>query len=239
MDTIALIIVREIENNNIMIDFHTHILPNMDDGSDSAETSNKMLNILEKENVKLVCLTSHFYAFNESIDDYIARRDKAFKELKYKGKLILKLGAEIRFYRGISVSEDIDKLLLEGTNILLIELPFLEPITKTMIDEIIRLKEKGYDIVLAHIERYHLNKKTLNYLRKYGIKMQMNIDAVKGFFSRRKALNLIKEGYIYYLGTDCHNLADRKPMILYYINLLKNKLDVDDLSTYINGLNCI
>lgn len=219
-----------------MIDFHTHILPEMDDGSDSVETSTKLLDILEKEGVKLVCLTSHFYANQESIDEYIERRTNSFKKLNYKGNIHLKLGAEIRYYSGISVSEEIEKLLLEGTKILLIELPLFSEITGSMIDEIVKLKLKGYDIVLAHIERYRLKKNVLEYLHNSGIKFQMNTEAINSFFGRRRAINMIKKHYIYYLGTDCHNLTNRKPIYDSAINTLKKVLKIDNVSFFINGL---
>lgn len=219
-----------------MIDFHTHILPNMDDGSDSVETSLKLLEMLEKENVKLVCLTSHFYPFNESIEEYIKRRNNSFNELDYQGNLTLKLGAEIRYYRGISISEDIDKLCLTGTKILLIEFPYFVRITESMIDEIISLKLKGYDVVLAHIERYRINRKSIDHLRNFGIKFQVNTDSVRNFFLRKKVINLIKNGYIYYLGSDCHNLYDRKPNYETALKMLKKYLKYEDLTFLIKGL---
>lgn len=220
-----------------MIDFHTHILPNMDDGSNSVDTSNKLLDILEKDGVKLVCLTSHFYPMNESIEEYIVRRNKAFKELNYQGNIKLKLGAEIRFYHGISVSEDIGKLVLDGTNTLLIEFPFFAEISKSMIDEIIKIKLDGYDIVLAHIERYHIKDSVLEYLHNCGIKFQMNCECVNGFFSRKKAIKkYIEKHYISYLGSDCHNLENRKPNYKQAIDNIKKELNVEDISFFVSGL---
>lgn len=219
-----------------MIDFHTHILPNMDDGSDSVETSNKLLNLLEEQGVKLVCLTSHFYANHESINDYLKRREKAFNKLNYKGNLVLKLGAEVRYYSGISVSEDLNKLCLEGTNYLLLELPFFTTITPQMIEEITSLRFKGFIVVLAHIERYNISNKDLNSLHNSGVLFQYNVDYINGLLTGNKAISLIKRGYISFLGSDCHNLTNRHPYYLKAINKLKNKLKTDDLSTYIKKL---
>ena len=138
-----------------MIDFHTHILPNMDDGSDSVATSIELLNILKNEGVELVCLTSHFYSRNESIEDFLVRRNKQYNKLNYPD-LDIRLGAEIHYYRGISASTDIEKLCIQGTKILLIELSFSSPISDFVIREIMNLKNKGFTVVLAHIERYNL-----------------------------------------------------------------------------------
>ena len=144
-----------------MIDFHTHILPNMDDGPKSVETSLELLSILEKQNVKLVCLTSHFYPNRESIDDFILRRDNAYKQLDYKGNLELRLGCEVHYYNGISQSDNLDKLCLENTNILLLELPFETIINDNMIREIISLSNRGFKVMLAHIERYDVDEKKI------------------------------------------------------------------------------
>ena len=51
-----------------MIDFHTHILPLMDDGSKSIEESIKMLKMLSAQGVKRIVATPHFYANDESVD---------------------------------------------------------------------------------------------------------------------------------------------------------------------------
>lgn len=217
-----------------MIDFHTHILPNMDDGSDSVDTSIKLLSILEDEGVKLVCLTSHFYAEVESIDEYIKKRNNAFKQLNYHGNLKLKLGAEIRYYRGISINEEIDKLCLEGTRILLIELPFFEPITENIINEIIKLRLRGFDVVLAHIERYDIKDDRLDYLHNSGILFQMNTDNLIGYFNRKRAIKLIKNNYISFLGSDCHNLTTRIPNYKKAIDLLKKTLDFEHFEDFIN-----
>lgn len=218
-----------------MIDFHTHILPSIDDGSDSIETSKQMLKELENDGVDVVCLTSHYYSFFESIDEFIKRRSEAYKKLKYKGKLKLLLGAEIRYYPSIADDKDIKKLCLQGTNILLIELPFFSFITDNIVYEILRLKARGFDVVLAHIERYSIRKQTLEYLYRNDIKFQMNTQTITGFFSRKKALDLIQNHYIYYLGSDCHNLKKRPPVYKAAIKELEEKLG-KDLDSYINGM---
>ena len=219
-----------------MIDFHTHILPSMDDGSNSIETSKKMLEEIENDGVEVVCLTSHYYSFFESIDKFIERRNEAFAKLNYQGKLKLKLGSEIRYYDSMAEDENIGKLCLEGTNILLIELPLFGSINDNIIYDILRLKNRGFDIVLAHIERYKIKEQTLDYLYKSDIKFQLNTRPLLGYFTRKNALKLVKNGYISYLGSDCHNLKERAPFFQKAISKLKETLG-DDLNSYIDGLN--
>lgn len=206
-----------------MIDFHAHILPNMDDGSDSVNTSIELLNILKDQGVKLVCLTSHFYPKQESIDDFLIRRNKSFSELDYHG-LDLRLGAEIHYYRGISTSEDIAKLCIENTNILLIELSFSTAINDNVINELINLKNRGFKVILAHIERYDIDESKLIYMHNNGILFQCNTEIFDGFFSSKKAIKWLNKGIIDVLGSDCHNVRDRKPDFIKPINIIKTKL---------------
>ena len=64
------------------IDFHSHILPNMDDGSSGIDESLKLLQMLADQNVENVILTSHFYRQNENIEKFISRREQAYAKLK-------------------------------------------------------------------------------------------------------------------------------------------------------------
>ena len=66
----------------MMIDFHCHILPKMDDGSDSINTSLAMLREEHTQGVNRVVLTPHFYCEEESIEAFLQRRKKAFSALQ-------------------------------------------------------------------------------------------------------------------------------------------------------------
>jgi len=189
-----------------MIDFHTHILPNVDDGSDSIQTSIKMLNELKKQGVKCVCFTPHFYPGEDTLDNFIEKTDKSFCDLDYKDDLDLVLGSEVHYYHGISNSENLNLLCIGNSNALLVELPFYSEITKGIIDEIIKLNCK-FQVVLAHIERYDLSFKQLDYLRANGVLFQCNAN----FLNTMKGKKYIKNGYVDCIGSDAHNLDSRPP----------------------------
>ena len=65
-----------------MIDFHTHILPRMDDGSRSVEESLEMLDSMRQQGVKTVFATPHFYANDESVDSFLERREASLKAMR-------------------------------------------------------------------------------------------------------------------------------------------------------------
>ena len=198
-----------------MIDFHTHLLPCMDDGSKSAEESMTMLESLRGQGVGKVIATPHFYANDETVDHFIARRNASYSALKEKwtDKPEILLGAEVRYYDGISRLPDLKKLRIENSRLLLLEMPF-GPWTEYSIREIIDIAVQGkITPVLAHIDRYlpMLKKSVLPRLLDSGVLMQVNTSFFNGRFTRSKALNMVKTNQIHFIGSDCHNLTDRVP----------------------------
>ena len=223
-----------------MTDFHSHILPRMDDGSKSVEESAEMLRILSQQGITRVVATPHFYANDESVRDFLARRNKAFEDI---GSVLtdempeIILGAEVRYYDGISRMEDIKLLRIQETEVLLLEMPE-KKWTEYTLRELEDMACSGkMTLVLAHIDRYiHLQHPEVIYrLCNSGIHMQMNADFINGFFSRRKAISLLKRGFINFIGSDCHNTDDRKPDIGRAYQTLVNRLGtkfVDNLEIY-------
>ncbi len=80
-------------------------------------------------------------------------------------------------------------------------------------------------LLLAHIERYYREQKkeTWNYLLKSGILMQASTDFFVNRCTRKLATNLLREGYIHLLGTDCHNNTTRRPDMDKAITVIQQK----------------
>lgn len=219
-----------------MIDFHTHILPNMDDGASNVEESISLLNILENEGVDTVCLTPHFYGENEDIDSFLKRRQEAYDSLinEYKGNIKLIKGSEVRYYHGICNSEEINKLCIENTKLLLLELPFNEQITDSMINEVVKLsKNKDLKIILAHIERYELSDELIKNLKNLGILIQANTSSFLGYFKGKQARNRLKNNLIDLIGSDAHNSLKRPPKYKEAMDYLYTKIDKEILEVFI------
>lgn len=199
-----------------MIDFHSHILPAIDDGSSSVEESLPMLEALKNQNVDTVVASSHFYATRRSPAEFRKRRSQAYDRLKTAlpddAPRIL-LGAEVLYFPGISRMEELPDLCIEGTDILLLEMPFTTW-TEHMVREVKDLAYTGrFTLLMAHIERYYFKQQASVWedFLDLGILMQSNADFFLPFRTRRKALKLLKEGRIHLLGTDCHNMTTRSP----------------------------
>lgn len=202
-----------------MVDFHSHILPEMDDGADSVETSLAMLRESSRQGVDLICATPHFYADEEDPKSFLQRRSEAYSRLREamgdgKGYPDILLGAEVLYFPGISVAEEMRELCLEGTFFLLVEPPML-PWSEAMLDEIEACVSSLRCIpVIAHIDRYMRLLNAPELLNRVAGR-KMLIQANAAFFlhrqSRAAALDSLRDGRIHFLGTDCHDLFDRPP----------------------------
>lgn len=217
-----------------MIDWHSHILPGMDDGSHDVAESVSMINMLVSQGVDTVIATPHFYANDEAVDAFLERRNKAYALLKNglceKSPDIL-LGAEVRYYQGISRMENLNALRIEGSKLLLLEMP-MSVWTEYMVRELTELSCKNsIRIVLAHIERYIglQNQAVWDRIFDSDILVQVNAGFFSSFVTRRKALSMLKEGRIHFVGSDCHDLAHRPPQINKAFDIIQKKLGNDYL----------
>lgn len=199
-----------------MIDFHSHILPGMDDGSKSVPQSVSMLRELARQGVDTVVLSSHFYARENSPAQFLQRRKQAWQQLNPHLEPEfpdLCLGAEVQYFDGISAVEEILDLRVEGTNYLLLEMPF-HHWPERVIDEVLDLSQwQDVQLVLAHFERYvDMQPKTIWQLfLDSGIQLQSNVSYFGTWKTRRRATKLLEDGKIHFLGSDCHNTTTRPP----------------------------
>lgn len=216
------------------IDFHTHILPGIDDGTPDIGESLKLLKILSESGVDAVVLTPHFYRQNETIAQFLKRREKSFAQLceaaenvPHLPKLIL--GAEVYFFPSLSSDADFEKLCIDGTDYILLELPF-ECFYNQLYSNLMKFMNRcNKKIILAHIERYLSFGNTLNdimrLLESENFICQMNCSSIakSGIFKRKQLLKMINDGTISVIGTDTHNLSDRPPMYQKAEQLIRKK----------------
>ena len=104
------------------IDFHAHILPGCDHGSDGLETSLRQIALAREADVDIVCATPHFYGHQISAERFLEKRARCWLELKAHLKdddpRIL-LGAEVLAFEGIERLPQLEALCLSGTDLLL------------------------------------------------------------------------------------------------------------------------
>lgn len=202
-----------------VIDFHSHILPRVDDGSKSIEQSLQMLRRESEQGTKQVVLTPHFYANHCAMDQFLSRRQTAFDALTAATSADdtlprLILGAEVKLFEGLSQIDELEKLTVAGTRCILVEFPML-PWSDWMYRELVKLHtDRRLTPIFAHVDRY------MTPWRSFGIPQRLEllpvlVQANAEFFLRRqtrkKALKMLENRQIHLLGSDCHDLKERCP----------------------------
>lgn len=212
-----------------MIDFHSHILPGIDDGSRDVSESLALLDMLRDQQVTTVVATPHFYANEQSVDTFLRRRQRAYDALldATDGDTVptVIMGAEVLFYSGISRLDGLDRLCISGTRLLLLEMPMTRW-TSSVVQELLEIVNNlNLTVILAHIERYISLQRpdTFDILRNNGVIMQVNASYFIERFTRRSALRQIGRGEIRLLGSDCHSLHTRPPRLDAAADIIRKK----------------
>lgn len=189
------------------IDWHSHILPGVDDGIQTMEDALAILHRYEELGIAGVWLTPHIM---EDIPNTTACLRQRFAELQsaYTGNVQLHLGAENMLDHLFEERLATNDLLVIGNNGLLVETSYFSP-PISLNETLGRIKNKGYVPILAHPERYmYMEGEEYCRLKNAGVKFQLNLFSLKGMYGQRvceKAKWLRRKGFYDYVGTDIHN----------------------------------
>ena len=202
-----------------MIDMHSHILPGIDDGSDSIQTSLDMLYESRNQGIQTVVATSHCYIkTEEDITAFLEKREKSYnllmeaidKEKEELPKIVL--GCEVHLDRNISKFENLEKLCIDGTDYILLEMPYGHW-NSSLYDAIYSMTLRKMRPVMAHIERFFTHRDDFPNLQELGVVCQVNAESfiLPGMGG---VINyLVKNRMIQLVGSDMHN-TDRRPQRL-------------------------
>ena len=175
-----------------------------------------MLYEAARQGVDVQLLTPHFYPWEEDIGSFLLRRDMAFEafcRFRREWWPQVLLGAEVAFFRGIAEAE-VDGLCIGGSRLLLIELPF-QSWDRDVSEELAYLAlNRGYRVILAHIERYmgyKNNRAMLSELSALPIVMQLNAESFLRFPEWVKTVKLAEGLRAFVLGSDAHGTEHRVP----------------------------
>ena len=202
-----------------MIDFHTHILPGIDDGSRDVRTSLEMISEEINQRVEGIVLTPHFYANEDDIPSFLKRRDEAWqeltKEMSEQGiEIPLRKGGEIYYFQGIGDANQLPELAIEGTDLILLEMPF-EQWTEEVYEDVKKIIEKRkMKVILAHVERFYQfqkSKKVWDKVFELPVYAQVNAGNIDKMKKRHFLKKFLKKDVPVVLGSDCHNMSSRVP----------------------------
>lgn len=191
-------------------DWHSHILPGVDDGVRTMEEALQILSEYEQLGVKEVWLTPHIMEDIPNTTGYLRER---FAELQaaYGGNVTLYLASENmldNLFEERLEQNDLLPLGKDGKH-LLVETSYFNP-PMGLQNILLRIKSKGYYPILAHPERYiYMGDDDYKQLKSMNIKFQFNVFSLYGLYgkeAKKKAQNLQKVGMYEYMGTDLHRL---------------------------------
>lgn len=200
-----------------LTDWHSHILPGVDDGVKTMEDSLALLKTYEDWGIKEIWLTPHVMEDMPNTTDGLRAR---FAELleAYKGGIKLNLATEHMMDSLFEERLEANDVLPIGRNgeYLLVETSYFSP-PMAMDDIMEQVKAKGYYPLLAHPERYrYMEEKDYLKWKERGVLFQMNFNSMVGGYgetARKKAEWMLRKGMIDVIGSDVHRLASVETMI--------------------------
>lgn len=230
-----------------IVDFHSHILPRIDDGSSSLEESLAMLCLEAEHGIEHVIATPHFYAKHDAPDRFLKRREKAKVCLRdalaeKTGLPKISVGAEVYFFSGISNSDALWELTIEKNGCIMLEMPH-PPWTSSMYRELEHIYvRQGITPIIAHVDRYIRPFKTYGIperLHEMPVLVQANASFFLHCFTRGMALRMLREDKIQLLGSDCHNMTSRPPNLGQALRVIERCLGqevLDRICSYQNDI---
>ena len=220
-----------------MIDFHSHILPQIDDGSKSYNETIEMLEEAKNAGFEKIISTSHYiekyYEINEE------QRLQLLKNINFQD-IKLYLGSEIYVTNEIvQLLKDKKASTINNSRYVLYELPMH---SKNMNDKeiIYRIVENGYVPIIAHPERYSYVQEAPEYveeLAEMGALFQSNYGSIIGMYgekAKKTVKKLLKQNLIDFLGSDVHRpeqIYPKIPKILKKLNKIVSQEKLEELTT--------
>ncbi|MDR1688371.1 MAG: hypothetical protein LBS21_07145 [Clostridiales bacterium] len=211
------------------VDFHSHVLPGIDDGAKDIGEALELLKMLKSDGVDAVVATPHFYIHRHNVEDFLKKREQSASELlkAMQGESYpsIVLGAEVYFGSSLSTMP-IKELCIYGTDYILLELPY-NTFSRTFLNLLADFVGGGYaNVILAHVERYfeYNNEKIIEEILSYGVLAQVNCESIISQRSRRLCLKLIDKGLVTLVGTDAHSVKKRPPEFAKAEKIIRRKL---------------
>lgn len=213
-----------------VLDIHSHILPEIDDGAKSLDICINMLKLAKEDNVDSIIATPHYYRgyYEKEYNEVLALIEKINSTAEEQD-------IDIKILPGqeIFLDKHTPKLYKEGiigglnnSKYVLMELPMGE-LPKDALDNIYEVRLQGAVPILAHPERYNyiMEKPSLiNDFGNEGCLFQINTGSIKGIFGKKvekTAEILIKNGICNFIASDAHSIGNRCPGLNSSLELVK------------------
>lgn len=213
-----------------MIDIHTHILFNVDDGSSSIDESIKLIEKERENGVKKIVFTPH-YIKTKGFENFYSKEHyiKIIEEIKNKidFEMDFYLGTEIYFDQDIIEDfKNKEVITINDSNYVLVEFPLNNE--TNIYEKIHNICVYGYTPIVAHIERYsYLSFEDILRIKNKAI-IQVNTSSFLGHYGKRAQKisdKLLNQKVIDIISTDCHDMRFRTPNFIEFKKSLPKKID--------------
>ncbi len=229
-----------------MIDFHSHILPDVDDGAQDIKMSLDMINESKAQGINTIVSTSHCYPkCEESIEHFLLRRENSYNQLRNEmvnsDTTFPKIykGCEVNMLTDIAELKNIGDLCIENTNYILVEMPYT-PWKEWMLDSVYKLTLSGLRPIMAHIDRYTVQDiENLSSLVDFGVVFQINGELFLDRKMKKIADKIMNDSYAHILGSDMHSMNKRKPNIADAKEVIIRRYGEDCFKQMMENANCI
>ena len=205
---------------NQFVDIHCHILPGVDDGSQTPEETKAMLQKAWDEGIQIMVATPHYHKQRGKNEIDLIK-----KQLLLTRKLAKEVNPKMQICLGMEIyyGEDVPELLKEGSVVsirksryILVEFSPGDEF-QYILNAVRKLQMSGHTVIIAHIERYNCLRKDISnveYLREMGAYLQVNTGSITGSYGRsvKKFLReVLKAHLVQLVGTDAHGSERRTP----------------------------
>ena len=202
--------------SNVLVDFHNHVLPGIDDGAKNIDDSIMMLRNFEALGIKKVIASPHSMAdgYINSNEKIIELRDMVREVIK-KNEINIEFDAAAEYYMDELFMEKLERkdLLTIGKNYVLMELSYISKPNNTG-EVIYKLQTSGYNLILAHPERYpyYYEDSFAHYtnFKDRGVYFQINLGSLVGKYgaqAKYTAEKMIDENMVDFVSSDLHTLG--------------------------------
>jgi protein-tyrosine phosphatase len=211
-----------------MIDLHSHILPDLDDGPSTWEESLQMARMAVADGIRTIAATPHLFKKHpDDLPTLISKEEVVNKISEFRERLQAE-AIDLEVVPGcdfplssesLQLLEDDQVLTINGgKHYLLLEFPFfaLPPASEEIC---FRLKSKGITPIITHPERYFFfieRPEKLERFLKLGCLVQITGSSLTGGFGRqvaRTAREMLRKDYCQVLASDAHNVRKRPPLL--------------------------
>jgi protein-tyrosine phosphatase len=213
-----------------MIDLHSHVLPNLDDGAKDLAEAVRMCHIAEQDGIKILAATPHFRptVYDNNQENILPAVDRLQEEIDRKGiSLRIVPGVDIRVSPEVIPFLEQNPRLLFGGRYALMEFP-AQCIPPSIEDFFFRMRLKGFTPIITHPERngdVQNDPKMLEAMVDKGALVQVTAMSLTGDFGdqvRATAFRLVKSGLAHVVASDAHSPRHRRPVLSKALRAVEN-----------------